>query len=120
MISGGSFASYPEPGFKILISFRDLTPPEEVVIATAVALDPDAGGDISTDGAVLYPKPSFVNDMNPSIPVPPMTAVPDAVSAAPTKLTVVIYPSSSTVLSTSSIEVSISSFSYSYNSQLNS
>ena len=53
IINGGSFASYPEPGFKILISFRDLTPPEDVVIATAVALDPDAGGDISTDGAVL-------------------------------------------------------------------
>ena len=40
-------------------------------------------------------------------------AVAKAVTAAPTRVKDVIYPSSSTVLSTSSILVSISSFSYS-------
>ena len=60
----------------------------------------------------VYPAPSLFKNTSVIDDVE-IVAVAVVVIAVPTRLRVVMYPSSSTVLSTSSILVSISSFSYS-------
>ena len=82
-------------------------------MATAVAvLIPDCGAENVTVGVDVYPEPSLFKNICETPPVAIM-GVAVAVMAEPTRVSDVIYPSSSTVLSTSSIAVSMSSFSYS-------
>ena len=89
---------YPEPGFVSIISFIENTPHLSVVIATADAFVPP---DtllvlIETVGVPVYPLPSFRSVIEFKYPeFTEIAAVAVAVTPVPTRLRVVINPSSS-------------------------
>ena len=110
---------YPEPGLVIIISLIENTPCLSVVIATADAFVPPETllVLIETVGVPVYPLPSFRSEIPLKYPeLTEIAEVASAVTPVPTRLRVVMNPSSSTSLSIASTPVSIISSSYSKSS----